>query len=340
MKSPLLEKLIQRYESAPKEFQATKYWQKNKQPILDALQYMDLNELRSGKYPVGNFGFNETVFKGVSFKNRIKSIAYLAWKLFFRKQHYLPYKIDLADIREMSFRHCKLYGALTNAKDIASIEVSKFGNPADIFQMESKWYTIQFLGFYIRYCFAHKHIRFNGNEIIVELGSGSGHQVEILKKLYPGLTILCFDLPAQIFICESYLSESLGKNKIVSSSETMDWTDLSRIEKGKVHFFGNWQFPVIENFSFDVFWNAASFGEMEPDVVKNYLRFVKSNCRFIYLLQARHGKEAGSVDMPITFKDYNDWLNEYKLLEDENAFRAHMRLKESGGYFHAIWELK
>jgi hypothetical protein len=64
--------------------------------------------------------------------------------------------------------------------------------------------------------------------------------------------------------------------------------------------------PLLSDLAFDVFWNAASFGEMEPDVVENYLGYLKGDCGWIYLLQARHSKETGGrthVREPIEFAD-------------------------------------
>jgi hypothetical protein len=45
--------------------------------------------------------------------------------------------------------------------------------------------------------------------------------------------------------------------------------------------------PLLSDLELDVFWNPASFGEMEPDVVENYLGYLKGDCGWIYLLQAR-----------------------------------------------------
>lgn len=339
---PHLENLIEQYENSPIEFQATKYWEKYKIPIIKTVSRMDINDLQSGKHSIlSSFGFSEFVFRKLnSFKVKCKLMAFMLWKIFVKSEFNIPYSIDIDDIREMSFRHCKQYSELTGFKDISSIEVSRFGNPDDIFEVNEKPYSMQFLGFYIRSCFAHKHIKFLGNEVIVELGSGSGHQIEVLKKSYQNLTILCFDLPAQIYLCEQYLSNSLGEENIVSSKKTIHWNNLSQIEKGKVHFFGNWQFPLLDKFKFDVFWNAASFGEMEPKIVNNYLSYINNNCRWVFLLQARHGKELKSVKTPIKYEDYNKWLLDYELVQESDAFRAHMRLKESGGYFQAIWKLK
>ncbi len=241
----------------------------------------------------------------------------------------------------MAFKHCIDAGKLANALPVTSIETSTFGAPADLFKIQGKNYTMMFLSYYLRYCFAHKNINFKGDEIIVELGSGSGHQVEVLKKLYPGITVLCFDLPSQLYVCEEYLTNALGKETVISAEVALDLTNLSSIEKGKVYMFGNWQIPLLKNFKFDVFWNAASFGEMEPGIVKNYLSYVLANAEWIYLLQARKGKESSAnsgVEKSITFEDYNQMLLHYKLIDEEDAYYAHMRMRHSGGYFEAVWK--
>lgn len=253
----------------------------------------------------------------------------------------MPYSLRLSDIREMAYNHCIIQGELAKMTSISEIEVSTFGNPSDCFEINGKKYTMQFLNYYIRLCFAQKNLKLSGTETIVELGSGSGFQVEILKKVFPELTILCFDLPYPLFLCELYLSKALGEQSVVKSSETLKVNDLNNLRKGKVHFFGNWKFPLLENFKFDVFWNAASFGEMEPDIVKNYLSYVLNNTEAIYLLQARHGKEStkdSGVVTPIRFDDYNRMFNDFKLLRESDAFEAHRKMTQSGGYFQAVWK--
>ena len=229
---------------------------------------------------------------------------------------------------------------IDNAKPIGDIEVSDFGAPQDLFEIAGRRYTMLFLDYYLRYCFAQKHVGFRGDETIVELGSGSGFQIEVLKKLYPNLTILCLDLPAQIYLSQIYLSESLGRDSIVGTDVTLGWKDLQDVRKGCVHFLGNWQMPLLRGLKFDLFWNAASFGEMEPAVVENYLNYVKGNCRWIYLLQARHGKETGGtthVQESIDLARYSSLLSGYALREEHDAWHAYKRLTESGGYFEGMW---
>jgi putative sugar O-methyltransferase len=339
-----LDKLNAAYRNAPEIFQAGRYWQAYEEQIIDEVKQADLSELRSGKYPIfTTFGFNDLVYHyHPRMPFYVKFGRQLVRKLFIDNRASLPYSLRLSDIQEMAYKHSSLQGQVSSAHPIEQIEASDFGKPQDLFLIKNKKYTMKFLNFYVRYCFAQKHIQLRGDETIVELGSGSGFQVEVLKKMYPNLTILCFDLPAQLYLCEKYLENVFTNNEIVSSEKNLELTNLSNLEKGKIHLFGNWQFPLLKDFKFDIFWNAASFGEMEPNIVANYLSYVKGNCTWVYLMQARNGKEssqAAGVVKPILFADYNQMLGDgYYLVEEDDAYDAHRRVSQTGGYFQALWK--
>lgn len=337
-----LKRLVEQYESAPEEFHATSYWDAYEKSILATIDSIDLSQLRSGKYPVlATFGFNDAVFLyHPNLSTWKKILLKFIHNFIIKDRSILPYGINTQDIQEMAYRHCELLSESSGSKSIEQIEASTFGNPSDIFEVNNNKYTMAFLNYYIRYCFMQKSISLKGDEVIVELGSGSGYQIEVLKKLYPELTIICFDLPAQLYLCEEYLANAI-QQEIVSSDDTRSWKDLSNIKKGGVHFFGNWQIPLLHDFKFDVFLNAASFGEMEPDVVENYLNYIKGNAKWIYLLQARNGKEVSGknrVRSPMNFEYYKSVLSGYSLVKEETAWLAHGKLNQSGGYFQGIWE--
>jgi putative sugar O-methyltransferase len=338
-----LSALVSAYESAPQEFHATAYWEAYSKEILDTIANMDIREIHSGKYPIlATMSFGDVAYYYhphlAWWKNAVlKAIqGYLV-----KNRRMLPYDLRLSDIGEMAYRHCELLGQLTGAKPIKSIEMSTFGNPADRVVIEGRTYSINFLTYYIRYCFAHQYIRFTGDEVFVELGSGSGRQIELLKKLYPNMTVLCFDLPAQLYLCQRYLTEALGRDAVVGTEVTLPWSDLRMLQKGKVHCFGNWQMPILNALDFDVFWNAASFGEMEPGVVERYLSYVRGRARWVYLMQARHGKETDSkihVEKQTTFDDYSRFLSGYEVAGEQTAYDAHRRVSHTGGYFEAVWQ--
>lgn len=337
-----LNSLVAAYNAAPTEYRATKYWQPYENQILQLIPQMDMTKMRSGRYPIlATFGFHDVVYyyhPNVSFWK--KALRRLLGEKVIGSRSLLPYWLNLADIREMAFRHCRLLGELTGARPIDSIEMSTFGAPSDIFEIEGRRYSMAFLNYYVRYCFAQRWIGLTGEEVFVELGPGSGYQIEIFKKLMPDATVYCFDLPGQIYLCETYLTQALGPENIIGTEETLTWHDLRHSRKGAVHFLGSWQFPLLRELKFDVFWNAASFGEMEPEVVRNYLSYVLGNATWVYLLQASHGKETtgkSHVRKATTFDDYAEALIGYQLVACSDAYLAHKRLTEAGGYFEAVW---
>lgn len=336
-----LRELLEAYENAPREYHATRYWRAYHDRILAAVEALDVDQLRSGRYPIlSTFGFNDTVYAYHPNLPLWKKAALKAVHRVTQNRSALPYSLDVTAIREMAYRHCELLGELTRSRPVAQVGMSDFGNPADRFEIGGQLYSVQFLGYFVRYCFANKHLRFAGDEVVVELGPGCGYQIEILMKLYPDLTVLCFDLPTQIFLCETYLSRALEPHQIVGTGQTLGWSDLSSCRPGAVHFFGNWQVPLLRDLEMNLFWNAASFGEMEPAVVENYLSHVLGRAEWVYLLQARHGKETtgtAHVDRPIAFGDYDALLTGYELEEEQDAYLAHRRLADSGGYFEALW---
>ena len=344
MEKEKLLNLLHEYRLASGEYQATGYWASYEARLLDTLGSLDVSQLRSGKYPIlATFGFNDVVYTYHPNMPVWKRVILSFIHRHVMSRSTLPYSLSVPDLQEAAYRHCELLGRSTNSIPISAIEVSAFGSPRDLFEISGHKYTMAFLSHYIRYCFANKHIAFKGDETLVELGSGSGYQIEVLKKLYPELTVLCFDLPVQVYLCEQYLTRALEPGTVYGTDVTAGWKDLSGIKKGAVHLFGNWRFPLLRDYRIDVFWNAASFGEMEPDVVQNYLRDVRGNARWVYLLQARRGKETSGpahVNTPIVFDDYNTFLPEYVLREEHDAWQAHRRLSDSGGYFEGVWERK
>ncbi|EMO77948.1 sugar O-methyltransferase domain protein [Leptospira kirschneri str. 200801925] len=114
-------------------------------------------------------------------------------------------------------------------------------------------------------------------------------------------------------------------------------------KKGKVLFFGNWRFPILKNMKIDLFWNAASFQEMEPDVVSNYLSIVNESAKAVFLQQTMGGKEEATkkgqhgVLKATTLKDYQKNLKHFKLTNIEASLTPFGTLN---GYSDSFWKRK
>ena len=92
----------------------------------------------------------------------------------------------------------------------------------------------------------------------------------------------------------------------------------------------------------DLFWNSASFQEMEPDIVRHYLDLVNVQAESVFLMEALEGKEvarrAGSAGVlePTTLSVYEDALENLRLRAVEPAWTPLGRLNFRG-YSDTFW---
>lgn len=242
------------------------------------------------------------------------------------------------------YRFAKSIEKIKNAKSIDLFDASLAGNPEYVFKVNEKTYTNNVIDYYVRYVYCSKHINFDDINVIVELGSGSCKFTEVIKKLHPHITFLLFDISPQLYVGESYLKEVFNGD-VVSYRETREMNKIPELEKGKIYFFGSWQFPLLKEFKFDIFCNLASFQEMEPNVVANYISFINGNSDYVFLHSKMDGKEIADtkggfgVLEQTTLKDFEKGLTNYKMISIENAKRETGEFKWMG-YKDSFWVRK
>jgi putative sugar O-methyltransferase len=198
--------------------------------------------------------------------------------------------------RELEQRAAERAAALgreAGARPLAQLSISLEGEPKHVFHLDGKPMTMSLLNYYIRYAYVHRFFDFANASLVVELGSGSGKQVEVVSKLHPNICYFLFDIPPQLYVCEQFLKAVLGE-RVVSYGECRSMSDLPSPVAGKVFLFGNWQFPKLEKARVDLFWNAASLQEMEPDVVEMYLTTVDKSAQAVYLNETMSGMAKAS----------------------------------------------
>ena len=86
------------------------------------------------------------------------------------------------------------------------------------------------------------------------------------------MTILLFDLPTQLYVCNQYLSKVFaGSDQVIDYRKGREVADLSEIKRGCINILPHWKFPILKGRKFDLLWNAASFQEMGAETAKSYL---------------------------------------------------------------------
>ena len=222
----------------------------------------------------------------------------------------LPYRLRVTDLFELAYAYCE--SAARRAPAIASIDeltVSRVGNPFG-FERQGHFLTASALHHYLRYAFVAEHLDLRDVDVVVELGSGSGKQAEVLKRLHPHLTIVLVDLAPQLYVAERFLSAALPDD--VEPYRATRRPGPVAPTPGKIHFVGNDRIEDLRPGGAVLFWSAASMAEMEPDVVAHYGHVVSSFADWLALCQCFSGKEraadlaVGGVVEPVVWRHYLD----------------------------------
>lgn len=171
--------------------------------------------------------------------------------------------------------------------DIRKCPTSRFGNPEGIVQIEGKLWTATHLVYCSLFADAARYMTFKPNSVVCELGTGMGRNIEVLASLFEDATFLVFDIPPQLYVANQYLGKVFGDRVVgYRDANSLDPTneDCVNSVKGKIIIQPSWRMPIWTSTKIDVFWNSASFQEMEPKVVCNYLTLVKKmRPEYIYI---------------------------------------------------------
>lgn len=304
----LLELMLQDARSAPSLYKPTGYWAEYEKIFLPELRTLGLQDFRRRKNSVlSMFGATDLlpISESLSYlpqwdriSRRIKIIRSflklsVKTRLFGKLIRYLSstyFGMRLEDVRLLLYEFAKCYGEKNGAKPLVELKASTVGNPEDVFSINRNTYTTSILNYYIQYAYCCKYMNFDFINAMLEIGSGSGKQIEVIRKLHPHLCFYIFDLPLQLYVCEQYLS-ALFPDSVVSYAQTRTMKSIPEPDQGKIFFFGNWKLPELTNLKYDLFWNSAGFQEIEPEIVLNYLKYVNLQTKnYIFLNAVMEGK--------------------------------------------------
>ena len=342
----LLKLMLDDLASAPAVFKPTNYWSVYEQRFVPELNARGLVDFRRRRGTVlSSFGASDHRPRGAYldlsrsrvFGNRVTQHV-PGWKrLMSRLNDVLnrdglsPVRLDvyecgLRELQESAFRLTQLYGEHAGARPLDSIELSSAGNPEDVFEIAGRAYTMRALYYYLRYAYCCQFVDFEDIDVMVELGSGMGRQIEIIRKLHPRIRVIAFDIPPQLYVCSQFLS-AVFPNAVVGYEATRTYRALPDLPSGAIAICGTWLFPLLRGRHVDLFWNAVSFQEMEPDVVANYLSYVAPAADAVYLQERMDGKELSRAEgepgvlRQTTLEDYRRGLPNHTLVDMSTCLR-------------------
>ena len=322
--SGLLTVMMEDHKKASPLFQATAFWQRYEKLFLPELYKKGLHDFRRRKNSIlASFGATdilkpETIGLKIPLLNKWLSLKFYD------------------DFSHLCSEFARLYGRQTGARALEQLTPSLTGNPQYVVDMAGKKYPISILNYYLRYAYLCQFINFDTISVVTELGSGSGKQIEVLKKLHPKLSFLIFDIPPQLYVCEQYL-KAVFPNDVISYRDTKGLSDISSPDSGKIYIFGSYKFPILESVKTDLFWNAASLQEIEPEMAKHYLSFVNRSSKAVYLHEWMSGvREKGKLIIETQLKHYEEALTNFKKIDLSPAYIL-PKVRRSENYKDSFW---
>jgi putative sugar O-methyltransferase len=352
----LLQLMMNDTAAAKAEYRPTQYWKQYELRFLPELQRLGLGDFRRRRGSVlSSFGATDLArhidigssrpfcwrwVKRLPFRNAL--VASLDALLGPFESRWLWRGISLRDLYESAYFQAASVGKLCGARPLEELSVSLVGNPEDVFVKNGKNYTTAALYYYLRYAYCCRHMSFADDLVIVELGSGGGKQVEVIKKLHPNARFLLFDIPPQLYVCEQFL-KAVFPGQVVSYRETREWSRVPALQPGHIYVLPTSSFPLIQSVPVDLFWNAASFQEMEPDVVENFLSFVRVAAKAVFLQELMTGKEVAKragergVREETTLRHYEAGLKGFQRIDLSTCVAPSLLQCAIHGYSDSFW---
>jgi putative sugar O-methyltransferase len=174
--------------------------------------------------------------------------------------------------------------------DLVNQGESKLGHPRQFYR-ESGLPDVGFGRPYLNYLLIlaalSRHVEAPPRSVL-EIGGGFGVLGEILMSRDPQARYVDVDIPPLLTVASYYLTELFGAQRVRIFDDTVP--DEGPIEVAGSGVLPNWRIEDITG-EFEVFVNAFSFQEMEPDVVAHYITAVAAkHPKYVVSLNSKAGK--------------------------------------------------
>jgi putative sugar O-methyltransferase len=129
----------------------------------------------------------------------------------------------------------------------------------------------------------------NENAVICEIGGGTGGQAyQVPANIKRPTTYILLDIPEVLVISSYFLMAALPEKRVLLFGEG-DLNNVN-IEKYDLILMPNFIFPSVDDMTVDLFFNQASFSEMDSRTLTEYINQIERVCKR-YLMHINHNKK-------------------------------------------------
>jgi len=121
------------------------------------------------------------------------------------------------------------------------------------------------------------------NNIVLELGSGSGRIAEIILNFNEKFKYIICDIPLAIFISYSRIKKIFPKKKISQCFDIKNKTDMmNKLLNNDILFIFPHQLEFFEKKTFDIFLAINCLHEMDKKTIKKYMNYADTHSKYLY----------------------------------------------------------
>ncbi|MBW1801641.1 MAG: putative sugar O-methyltransferase, partial [Deltaproteobacteria bacterium] len=243
----------------------------------------------------------------------------------FRKYFLDPYIENVEKILEQSkkykdYYYTNIFGRwFSQFSEKYSLPKTLIGNPQNTISINNYRVANTYFASFIRIHNFSKCVDFSNVKNVFEIGGGFGSMCHTLLTLFPNIKkYLYLDIPPILYVATQYL-------KFIFEEKVIDYRDTKDLDK--IRFSSNdereiiaicpWQIEKVD-VHIDLFWNSASFQEMAPEMVINYIqhvnRMLKNHSSKLCIYIYKGGKPEKTIlpeelirlienNIPITFEE-------------------------------------
>ena len=267
-----LANMLKGIETADSAFKPTNFWSSGLPSIMKDIDELGVQVFRD--HPSAAF-FYVPVYASKTLRRYGRFILPIADKLPARKKAKFMRRLTRSD-RALADYRLMLATSVQCGLPIEDVSESDVGG-GERFEFDGRSFSRSMLNYMRALNLYRRHADSTKVTSILEIGGGYGTLGEILLKAVPGGFYVNVDIPPVAAVSTYYLQQVFGAENVLTytDAEQLAEIDLDALKSRYCAIvLCPWQLPKVKG-KIDMFANFMSFQEMEPDVVRNYIKLVQ-----------------------------------------------------------------
>jgi putative sugar O-methyltransferase len=283
-----LKLLVDSQAKAPACYRPARYWLYKTKISANLIQKYGIENFRSTKHGRSpSFSYSDVMIldsRSLWYGNLKKFIARLifAWKPFktlFDGQVAITKQVfdEVNFFKSLYVNSCEREYLQNLLTEYSLPESTAFGCDA-VVNVKGKNHSTFYLETLSDLAMVSQSVNLKNVKSMIEIGPGFGANIHTLLHNFTNIRkVILIDIVPNVYVVSEYLKRFFG-NAVKTYSDTKNLQKITFRSDDSLEIFvlPTWEIDKVQE-KIDLFWNAHSFVEMSPDIIKNYSRHIDRN---------------------------------------------------------------